>query len=127
MSLDVKQLARAFRVPLIEYDRVGDWLLVSSGSGIMTAVMDAAPRCAWCVDIDELDARSRFDEWLRWSERAARIAIVGRFSITDPAPLRQAIAQLASRPLCYTPFVELGGVHCATLSAFIDAIQQSRS
>lgn len=120
MSLELMQLARAYRVPVIDYQRRGEGLLVSSGAGIMAAVMDAAPCLSWCVDVDELREGHRFADWLLWSERVAtRIVIVGWFSITDPAPLRAAIRELQRVPLCYTPFTELGGEHVLTIGELL--------
>jgi hypothetical protein len=107
-------------VPAIDYDRRGAGTLVSSGSGIMLAVMDACPRLARCVDLDHLPPDSRFHDWLAWMWRlAAPVAIVGWFSISDPGPLRLAIASLPERPLTYTPGTFLGGWHIDTLDDFL--------
>lgn len=92
------QLAKLYRVPLTdfgEHDRRG--LLISSGAGIMSSVMDQVP-FRYCVDTDEL--RGRMD-WLESFVAAmhsldSRVAICGWFSYSDPEPLTRLA--LACRP-----------------------------
>lgn len=123
----VEQISRAYRVPLIDYGRDGDWLLVSSGSGIMQAVMGEVAEFRWCADIDEAPD-GRLADWLLWMERlCGLVAVVGWFSLTSPAPLRDAIAGLAGAPPCYTPTVVLGGVHFQTLTEFLCHLREKAS
>ena len=114
-----------YYVPLADYGaHRGDWLLLSSGCGIMMAVMDADQRFRWCVDVDGLKDRSRFARWAGWSQRlVAGVAVVGWFSITDPSLLRQAVAAMDQMPLAYTPGVELGAKHCGSLEEFLQQLQ----
>jgi hypothetical protein len=99
----------------------GDWLLIGSGAGIMMAVMDAAPRLRWCVDIDSLRRTDRFARWLAWAENfVGGIAIAGWFSITDPAMLIEAVKGLKKKPLCYTQMADVGGERVETLGELIE-------
>jgi hypothetical protein len=72
-------LSRLYRVAIFDYGvSRGDWLLVSSGSGIMMAVMDAEPRFRWCVDLDGLPSSANIREWLSGlSQVVGKIAVVG--------------------------------------------------
>lgn len=115
---------------MIDYgaDRPGDWLLIGSGCGIMMAVMDVELRFRYCFDIDSIkEPTARLDQWLMAVETiVSRIAVVGWFSITDPAPLRTALNCLKCRPLVYAGMgaCELFPNHCtvATLDQFISTL-----
>ena len=65
-------VARGYRVPLIDYCREGDGLLVSSGCGVMLAVMDNARTIRWCLDIDGMKDKAALAAWLPAAERIAR-------------------------------------------------------
>jgi hypothetical protein len=86
-------------VPLVDYGREGNWMLISSGAGIMMAIMDAEPRFRWCVDIDGIRDTRRFVRWAQWAEHfVGRVAVAGWFSLTDPALLRSAVISLRVPP-----------------------------
>lgn len=107
--IGVRQAAALARVPLTDYDRPSSGLLVSSGAGIMMAVMDAAPALRWCVDIDGLPARADLEFFLRLADGDAEpLAVCGWFSITDPTTLRRALGALRARALVYAGNVRLG-------------------
>lgn len=121
----LEQASRLYGVPLIDYERpTARGLLVSSGSGIMMSVMDKVPSLRWCVDVDGLGRRARLADFLVIADAVVeRIAVCGWFSITDPAPLRNAVAALPRAPLVYVGHIELGaGRQMATLGEFIDAL-----
>jgi hypothetical protein len=124
------EFSRAYYVPLIDYAPPagvarGDWLLIGSGCGVMMGVMDQVPRIRWCVDLDDVKDKSRFARWMGWAENfVGLVAIAGWFSLSDPTPLREGIAQLKRRPAIYTPFVELGepADRSSTLQAYLDRL-----
>lgn len=121
----IEQASRLYGVPLIDYSRpTARGLLVSSGSGIMMSVMDKVPSLRWCVDVDSLSPRARLADFLVMADAlVGRIAVCGWFSITDPAPLRAAVAALPRAPLVYAGHIELGaGRQLPTLGDFIDAL-----
>lgn len=121
----LEQASRFYGVPLIDYERPSArGLLVSSGSGIMMSVMDKVPALRWCVDVDMLGPTARLTDFLVMADAfVERIAVCGWFSITDPAPLRAAVAALSRAPLVYAGHIELGaGRQVPTLGEFIDAL-----
>lgn len=87
----------------------------------MMAVMDTCPALRWCLDIDTLTADSQLAKWLVWMDRLVDpLAVVGWFSITDPAPLRTALAPLPgiTRAICYVVGAEIPGWSCSTMGEF---------
>lgn len=123
----IAALGRGYRVPIIDYERPGSGLLVSSGCGCMMAVMDAAPALRWCLDIDELGPGGRLDQFLLAAEtKVSPIAVVGWFSITPPGPLRAALAGLTKlqEVICYVVGTELpAGVQCSSMEEFISRLR----
>jgi hypothetical protein len=121
--------ARGYRIPLIDYSRPSSGLLVSSGAGCMMAAMDSCPALRWCLDIDQLAPESRLAQFLAAAEHLARpIAVLGWFSITDPVPLRAALAGLSrvDEVLVYVHAARLpGGKQCASLLEFERALCES--
>lgn len=96
----------------------------------MMSVMDACPVLRWCVDLDTLRSRSdtRIGDFLQMAERLAEpIAICGWFSISNPAPLREAIAGMTTSPTVYAGNVRLGCAReCESLEQFLSAIREHR-
>ena len=107
--LAVIQAARLYAVPLIDYEREDAYgVLVSSGCGIMMAVMDASPCLRWCVDADRLrgNPRARIADFLYCASLTADpVVVCGWFSYTDPTELTAAIWKMPIPPLVY------GGAH----------------
>jgi hypothetical protein len=122
----VEQASRFYGVPLIDYERPGSGLLVSSGSGIMMATMDAVPALRWCVDIDGLGRGARLAEFLQLAEHVADpIGICGWFSITDPTVLREAVRSMTRAPLVYAGNIVLGaGAEVRSLDDFVRALRE---
>lgn len=120
----VAQAARLYGIDLIDYERPSRGLLVSSGAGIMMGVMDEARTLRWCVDVDSLKPTARLDQFLVMAERLCDpVAICGWFSITDPRPLRAAIAGMTQPPICYGGNVRFGvGRESDTLRSFLDQL-----
>jgi len=119
LSLTLPQAARLYGAPVIDYERESRGLLVSSGAGIMMAVMDEVPTLRWCVDIDRMPSHERLPDFLLMAERVCEpLAVCGWFSLTDPTPLRRAIEGLAdpSRCFCYGGNIRFGaGTECGTM------------
>lgn len=123
----LSRFSSQYYIDLHDYGRPSDWLLVSSGSGVMMAAMDACPQFRWCMDIDALGNRSRFSRWLQWADNfVSGIGVVGWFSITDPEMLRNAIGNLRRQPIIYTPFAEVGlGRYCSRFEDFVRNVEKS--
>lgn len=127
--LTLEQASRLYGVPLTDYgERRGQGLLVSSGSGLMMAVMDACPAFRWCVDLDTLRSRqdTRIGDFLQMAERLTEpIAICGWFSISNPAPLKAAAAGMTTSPIVYAGNVRLGiARECESLEEFLRAVRE---
>jgi hypothetical protein len=83
----IRQVARGYRIDLIDYERPSSGLLVTSGSGILLAVMDVCPVYRWCFDQDELDAGVDLAGFLTWADRfCSPVGMAGWFNVTDPEP-----------------------------------------
>jgi hypothetical protein len=129
--LTLEHASRLYQVPLVDYgaDR-GRGLLVSSGAGMMMAIMDQCARIRWCVDIDALPRREsvRVADFLLLAEpHCDPIGVCGWFSITNPEEMLRAVRQLRA------PSVYLGNVRagldgeCDSLRAFIERLQGDES
>lgn len=122
MTFSVAQASSLYRVPVIDYERIdASGLLVASGSGIMMAVMDAAPSMRWCVDFDSLPVDSNLSSFLLLAERVADpIGICGWFTITHPDRVRELLLGLSVPPVVYGGNVRFGTLREATtLAEFI--------
>lgn len=85
MSFTPEIACRMYRIPhLVDYEREdGDWLLLSSGSGLMMCLMDQEPRHRYCLDTDLLTPAewSRLPDWLTLMEGScSRVNACGWFS-----------------------------------------------
>lgn len=121
----IEQVSRLYNVAVIDYGRpTARGLLVSSGCGIMMSVMDTVPSMRWCLDIDTLGPTARLADFLVMADALVdRIGVCGWFSLTDPAPLRAAVAALPRAPVVYAGHIELGaGREVHSLGEFIDAL-----
>jgi hypothetical protein len=90
------QLAVQFDVPLIDYRRPGDGILIASGCGIMMSIMDLVPRLRWCVDADLMRALPpwRIEWFMTALDRNTEIpllAVAGWFSLDSPRYLRAGL------------------------------------
>jgi hypothetical protein len=109
----VRNIASAYLVPVIDYERDGGGLLIAVGSGLMLAVMDLVPTLRWCVDVGGgrsfvlheglLMERNLLHEWLVWMNREVdHVAVAAWFSVTDPRHLKDALRALdPARVVCY--------------------------
>lgn len=104
--LDVPQIARAYGLPLIDYDRYPNaGLLISVGSGLMMASMDAATKCAWCIDIPAPLIPTLDRALGAFKMVCDPIIFVAWFSVTDP---NGALALKARHPEIHCYFRGLG-------------------
>lgn len=98
----VRMTSRYCRVPVLDYQRDSAGLLVSSGGGLMMAVMDTCPTFRWCVDLDPLAPACRWEDWLLLVRAFVRpLAVVGWFSITHPQRLARVVRRLRPPPALY--------------------------
>lgn len=92
-------------------------MLLSSGSGIMMAVMDVAPEFRWCADVDERG--HPLDFAILINRDVVALGVLGWFSISNPDQFQKiAAATLACQVIAYGGNVSLG---CVSLREFIDA------
>jgi hypothetical protein len=104
--LDVLQIARAYDLPLIDYDRHPNaGLLISVGSGLMMASMDAATKCAWCIDIPASLIPKLNQAMDAFKMVCDPIIFVAWFSVTDP---KAALELKESHPEIHCYFRGLG-------------------
>lgn len=109
-----RNLASAYLVPLIDYEREGRGLLLAVGSGLMLATMDLIPELRWCLDVGggrsfvlhsglEME-RNLLREWLVWMNREVDLVVVAAwFSVTDPTALKDALRSVDEGKLaCYS-------------------------
>ena len=104
--LDAPQIAKAYGLPLIPYDRKRKkGLLIAIGSGLMMASMDAATECAWCMDIPAA-LIPKLDQALgAFKVVCAPIIFVAWFSATNP---EAALVLKANHPEVHCYFRGLG-------------------
>lgn len=91
-----RELAAFFGVPLIDYRRDGDGVLIASGCGIMMAAMDEAPCFRWCVDADSMrwGPPWRIEWFMTALDRNTTVdllGVVGWFSLDKPTYLRAGL------------------------------------
>lgn len=117
-------LCSYFGFDLIDYNRDGNGLLISSGAGIMMAIMDAVPNIRWCIDIDShRQIRSRVPNLMVALDHCELdfIAVAGFFSNDSPVEMAQGIVRLRNT-YCpqYSGGYKVFPDESATLAAFID-------
>lgn len=111
----VELCARLTGVPLIDYGRPTEGVLVGSGSGLMMALMDVCPNFRWCTEFDNAQNANWID-FIEGVSRHVLVVVAGWFSITDPRALREAVGRghgVITYAGCSTP---LGGLQCRTLA-----------
>jgi hypothetical protein len=128
--LTIPEAAKMYRIPLTDFGPEG-WgeypcrrgVLVSSGAGIMSAVMDQVP-FRYCVDTDELRGRLHWlaDFMLMAYAVDPMLGVCGWFSYTDPEPLRAALEALPFPAPCYFGNVRVDlPKECVSLYDFVTA------
>ncbi len=94
--MNLTQVARAYRVPLIDYERDGDGLLIATGAGLMMATMDAIPRLRFCVDMSGGRDTSGLESFLHWASRECPLFVFhGWLSISEPTGFINAMRPFA--------------------------------
>jgi hypothetical protein len=102
-----RSLCRAlFCVPVIDYHRASSGLLIGSGAGIMTAIMDATQRFRFAIDLDQCrDEQDRLCAWVQTLDRNGLvdlIALAGWFSISDPTAIAATLRGLSVPTVVYS-------------------------
>jgi hypothetical protein len=126
-GLDPVSLGRVYGVPVIDWGRRGDSLLVAVGFGIMMATMDSAPGLAWAADVGGGAVYPRLGDWLEASAQTVRrVVLVGWFSLSDPRPLAKALARVPAERLLAWSNVPLGvGREFPDLRALVEHLNHS--
>lgn len=105
MTFTIEQAARLYHVPLIDYGaQRGEGVLLSSGAGLMTAVMDQCHELRWCADMDRSPDARLLDFCMMTSRRASIIALAGWFSHHSPARFLEAleaVGEISCRVIAY--------------------------
>lgn len=111
-----------FGVQVIDYGRRSNGILLSSGAGIMMAVMDAALQYRWCIDLDTMRAHrarvANFIVALDLNTEINLIGAVGWFSLDDPRPIVEGLARCRRAQVVSYLAMTDGGT-CLTLEQFI--------
>jgi hypothetical protein len=111
----VRNISSAYLIPVIDYERCGNGLLIAVGSGLMMATMDLVASLRWCVDVGG-GRRFVVDEGLLsernllvWMNREVDHVVVSAwFSVSDPRDLRDALRAVdEAKVVCYSN-VDLG-------------------
>lgn len=86
MPLNCAEIKRLFDVEIIDYDRNGNDLIVSSGAGIGMATMDVVSSARYFFDIDKYRYQNIDFEALGifLASKCKRLIIVGWFTIDVP-------------------------------------------
>ena len=105
-ALRLNFCSQIFGIPVIDYRRSSAGLLVSSGGGIMLAVMDACDRFRYAIDMDQCRGREdRLCDWLRAIDLNGLvdfIAFAGWFSISDPMSIANVLRLMRTEVLIYS-------------------------
>jgi succinyl-CoA synthetase beta subunit len=110
----IQSVSQAYHVPVIDWERPGDGLLLAVGAGLMMATMDEITRLRWAVDLGggtrwEDPNRNRLHEWLVWLNREVAIVVVHAwFSVSDPGPIARAIRAIDEAKVLVKSNVPLG-------------------
>lgn len=114
-------------VPLIDYRRPGDAVLVSSGCGIMMSIMDQVPRYRWSVDADAMRSLPpwRIEWFITAIDRNTDVpllGVAGWFSLDDPTYLRAGLEAVRRMRTCsYSGGIGAFSGEARTLSDFVRA------
>ncbi len=125
--------AKFYGIPLIDYGPGRRGLLVGSGCGIMTSVMDVVP-FRYCVDTDTLRGFTFLGELMaRVGREETFVACVGWFSHHDPRPLRDACLTAEGYGVHVVTYAGQHGARlgtpgeCQTLAGFIAVCRYERA
>jgi hypothetical protein len=118
-------LSTYFGFDLHDYKRIGDSILIASGSGLMMAIMDAVPRFKYCIDIDNhRNINQRVPNYLTALDLNCKfsiIAIAGWFSIDNPDMLQQGISKINNAQcITYSGGYKVFPNECISLNDLID-------
>lgn len=127
--IGVAQAAAIAQIRIIDYQRSeATGVLISSGCGIMMAVMDCVPTLRWCVDIDSQPKGAGLEFFCRLIDgEIGPVGVAGWFSLTNPTELRRAIASMTAAPLVYTQPGLGAGISCPNLDTFIASLSRART
>jgi hypothetical protein len=108
-------LGRAYGFDVIDYDRPGPGIAISSGAGGLMAVMDAALCCRWALSVEGM-GDSHLDRLFRFAEACAHLgghaAAFCFYGIDVPSPARTFLAPFGSRCVWLCGNAELGLAEC---------------
>ena len=118
------EIAKYFGFDLIDYDRQGDSLLISSGAGVMMAIMDAVPRFKYCIDIDSYrHITNRVPQLISALDLNCNLGIIGIagwFSIDEPKALQEGINKIKrTKCISYSGNYKVFNNESPTLEIFI--------
>lgn len=106
----IERLALSYEIPLIDWGRGGDSLLLTTGAGLMMATCDVIPRIRWAADIGGGKPYPALGDFLCWANRLVPGLVIGHFwfSVTAPEPIRLALGQVEERKLLVRSNLPLG-------------------
>lgn len=118
--IDVGQLARAYDIPVIDYERPGYGLLITCGAGLLLAGMDAIPECRWVLSSEGLKEIPP-QNWQDFMDAADKIlsvlAIYTLFGMDIPEPVTALARHVSRDRVCWYSNCHLGdvGIECESL------------
>lgn len=123
-TFGVAQVARIAGVTIHDYVRAdASGVLVTSGTGIMLALMDAAPCLRWCVDLDLIRSDRERGMFLRLLDGETSLLVVaGWWTVSDPTAVRAALSNYQrTRVLALSP-IDIGVPRVTSLVALAEQL-----
>ena len=107
MSLDLTKIGPAYGFHVIDYERPGSGVVLSSGDGFAMAAMDAFLCCRWSCVFDPPERPDRLLDWFAWLNRlTSPVVVAGSFGLTHelyPGLINEALAAIEPAKLfCYS-------------------------
>ena len=123
VEVTLEAVARMYRIPIIDWGRGGDSLLLSTGAGLMMATCDVIPRIRWAVDLGGGQSLAGLGDFLSWCNRLVPGLVIAHlwFSVSSPEAWRTALAQVEERKLLVRTNIPLGVGR--SFSSFRDLIE----
>jgi hypothetical protein len=127
--IDVGQLARAYDVPVIDYERPGYGLLITCGAGLLLAGMDAIPECRWVLSSEGLKEIPP-QNWRDFMDAAGMIisvlAVYTLFGMDIPEPVTALAGRVSPARVCWYSNRWLGhvGAECPDLDTLAETAHQ---